>query len=40
MRVAVNNLTHWLERLGLGQYARLFAVSDIDFEVLLSLTEK
>ncbi len=35
----MNDLTHWLERLGLGQYARLFAESDIDFEVLPRLTE-
>lgn len=35
----MSNLEQWLERLGLGQYAQVFAVNDIDFEVLPRLTE-
>jgi len=35
----VSNLEQWLERLGLGQYAQVFAENNIDFEVLPRLTE-
>jgi class 3 adenylate cyclase len=35
----MNDLTQWLERLGLGQYAQVFAENDIDFEILSRLTE-
>ena len=35
----MDDLTQWLERLGLGQYAQLLAENDIDFEVLPRLTD-
>ena len=32
-------ITDWLEKLGLGQYARRFAENDIDFTLLTKLTD-
>ncbi len=34
-----DDITQWLEGLGLGQYAQAFADSDIKFEILPRLTE-
>jgi class 3 adenylate cyclase/tetratricopeptide (TPR) repeat protein len=33
------NVDDWLEKLGLGQYVRVFAANDIDFAILSELTE-
>src|SRR5262249_50461180 len=38
-RVPMNDLTSWLEELGLGQYAAVFANHAIDISVLPDLTE-
>jgi class 3 adenylate cyclase/predicted ATPase len=35
----MSDLTSWLEQLGLGQYAAVFAENDVDAEVLAELTE-
>ena len=35
----MNDIASWLEKLGLGKYAELFAENDIDFEVLPHLSE-
>ncbi|HEY6903651.1 MAG TPA: adenylate/guanylate cyclase domain-containing protein [Candidatus Acidoferrales bacterium] len=35
----MTNLQHWLEEIGLPQYADLFARNDIDWEILPDLTE-
>jgi len=35
----MTNLQHWLEEIGLPQYADLFAKNDIDWEILPDLTE-
>lgn len=37
---AMNDIGQWLERLGLGKYAAVFAANDIDSEVLPHLTEQ
>ena len=34
-----DDIAKWLEGLGLGQYAQMFAEHDIDFEVLPRLSE-
>ena len=34
-----SDLNNWLEKLGLGKYADVFAENDVDFEVLPELTE-
>ena len=34
-----NGVTRWLEELGLGKYAAVFAENDIDTELLLQLTD-
>jgi class 3 adenylate cyclase len=36
----VEQIADWLEKLGLGQYAKLFADSDIDVSVLRHLTDQ
>ena len=36
----MNAINQWLETLGLGQYAEVFAANDIDMEVLPELTEE
>lgn len=35
----MSDLQHWLEKIGLAQYADLFAKNDIDWEILPELTE-
>src|SRR5215470_10242344 len=35
----MTDLQHWLEKIGLAQYADLFAKNDIDWEILPELTE-
>ncbi len=35
----MTDLQHWLEKIGLAQYAELFAKNDIDWEILPDLTE-
>jgi class 3 adenylate cyclase/predicted transcriptional regulator len=35
----MSDVARWLERLGLGQYAKVFAENDVDFEVLPQLTD-
>ncbi len=35
----MNHLQRWLERIGLAQYAELFAKNDIEWEILPELTE-
>ena len=35
-----DDVKNWLERLGLGQYASLFAENDIDLDVVLELTDQ
>ena len=35
----MDSVAQWLEQLGLGQYASIFAENDIDGEVLPDLTE-
>ena len=35
----MSDVAQWLERLGLGQYAQVFAENDVDFEVLPRLTD-
>jgi len=35
----MTDLQHWLEKIGLAQYADLFAENDIDWEILPELTE-
>ena len=35
----MSDVAQWLERLGLGQYAQVFAENDVDFEVLPCLTD-
>ncbi len=34
-----DDITQWLEELGLGQYAQVFAENDIDLEVLSDLDD-
>ena len=36
----MSDIAVWLEKLGLGKYQSVFAENDIDFEVLLELTEQ
>jgi hypothetical protein len=36
----VGQIAVWLEKLGLGQYAKLFAENDIDVSVLRHLTDQ
>ena len=36
----MQQIAHWLEKLGLGQYAQRFAENDIDFEILCDLTDQ
>jgi hypothetical protein len=36
----MQQIAHWLEKLGLGQYAQRFAENDIDFEILSDLTDQ
>ena len=36
---AAQQITDWLEKLGLGQYAQCFAENDIDFALLTKLTD-
>ena len=36
----MTDLQHWLEEIGLAQYADLFAANDIDLEILPDLTEQ
>jgi hypothetical protein len=36
----MTDLQHWLEEIGLAQYADLFARNDIDWEILPDLTER
>src|SRR3954447_7113266 len=38
-RPAMDSLAQWLEELGLGQYAAVFAANDVDRILLLELTE-
>ena len=35
----MSNIKVWLENLGLGKYADIFAQHEVDFEVLPELTE-
>jgi class 3 adenylate cyclase/predicted ATPase len=35
----MTDIAGWLESLGMGQYAHVFAANDIDFEALLQLTD-
>src|SRR5262249_22948445 len=37
---AMQQTAHWLQKLGLGQYAQSFAENDIDFAVLIDLTDQ
>ena len=34
-----DEIAQWLEGLGLGQYAQVFAENDVDFEVLPNLSD-
>jgi len=36
----MQQILDWLEKLGLGQYAKRFAENDIDFDVLNDLTDQ
>lgn len=36
---AMNDLKKWLEKLGLGQHARIFSENDVDLSILLHLSE-
>jgi len=36
----VQEISDWLKRLGLEQYARCFAENDIDFSILRDLTDQ
>ena len=36
----MQDLAHWLEALGMSEYAQRFAENDIDVEVLSELTDK
>ena len=36
----VEHIAEWLEKLGLGQYAKVFADNDIDVSVLPHLTDQ
>jgi hypothetical protein len=36
----MREIAHWLQKLGLGQYAERFAENDIDFRVLPDLTDQ
>src|SRR4026209_953427 len=36
---SIQQVTNWLEKLGLGQYAERFAENDIDFAVLAKLND-
>ena len=38
--VSMQQVTDWLEKLGLGQYAQRFAENDISFSVLPDLTDQ
>jgi class 3 adenylate cyclase/tetratricopeptide (TPR) repeat protein len=35
----IGNITDWLENIGLGRYAAVFAENDVDFRAVLELTE-
>src|SRR5271163_3697266 len=35
----IGNIGDWLENIGLGRYAAVFAENDVDFPALLELTE-
>ena len=37
--VAMQQVTDWLEKLGLGQYAQRFSENDIDFALVAKLTD-
>ena len=36
----MHQIADWLKKLGLGQYAQQFADNDIDFSVLMDLTDQ
>src|SRR6516162_6971647 len=36
----MQQIADWLEKLGLGQYAQRFAENDIDFAILIDLTDQ
>ena len=36
----MTDLSRWLDRLGLGQYAAVFAENDVDLDVLPYLTDQ
>jgi hypothetical protein len=36
----MHQVADWLEKLGLGQYAQSFAENDIDFAILVGLTDQ
>jgi len=36
----MQQVADWLQKLGLGQYAQSFAENDIDFAVLVNLTDQ
>ncbi len=38
--MAANTITHWLDGLGLGQYASVFAENDINWEILPDLEDR
>jgi SAM domain (Sterile alpha motif) len=38
-RCAMQQVSDWLEKLGLGQYAQRFAENDIDFALFTTLTD-
>jgi hypothetical protein len=37
---AAQQITDWLEKLALGQYAQCFAENEIDFSILGDLTDR
>ena len=36
----MTDVSHWLEALGLGQYASVFAENDVDLDVIAHLTDQ
>jgi SAM domain (Sterile alpha motif) len=36
----MHQVADWLEKLGLGQYAQSFAENDVDFAILVELTDQ
>ena len=40
MTTMVDRVEEWLRRLGLGQYATVFAEQQIDYEILSDITEE